>query len=167
MIFFFEKCVVKIILCLHHLTCLSVHIYLLIILKCSLITRVRARATLLTTNKNLHQPMRWLSFGLVGRQPFLITLLHAFSLSFLSVTLFFIFPSSRRNRGAARARDIFIPRIRISVPLFSFFSFRDTKRRRMNFENVRESTRRSNRSGYTILQFSRTLAPMFPRDPVM
>lgn len=81
--------------------------YLYIYFKCFLITRVRARATLLTTN-NLHRkPMRWLFFGLVGRQPFFITLSAClfFTVFSISVTLFFIFLSRSRNARVTNAID--------------------------------------------------------------
>lgn len=104
-------------------------LYLNNIYRSILITQVRARATTLTTN--LHRPLRWLFFGLVGRQPlftsacFLTNFLFlylsisisvclspslclSFSL-FLSVRpylfLFFIFLSSQRDEDAGRSRN--------------------------------------------------------------
>lgn len=71
-----------------------IELYLNNIYRSILITQVRARATTLTIN--LHRPLRWLSFGLVGRQPlftsacFLTKLSHSLSLSislFLSISV--------------------------------------------------------------------------------
>lgn len=79
------------------------YIYIYIYFKCFLINRVRARATLLTI-KNLHRTYAlWLSFGLVGRQPFFITLLHAF-LTVFSISLSRSFLSFLRGREIHGAR---------------------------------------------------------------
>lgn len=92
-----------------YLTCLCTYIiiitsiYIYIYFKCFLINRVRARATLLTI-KNLHRTYAlWLSFGLVGRQPFFITLLHAF-LTVFSISLSRSFLSFLRGREIHGAR---------------------------------------------------------------
>lgn len=87
--------------CVHILLLLLLYIY--IYFKCFLINRVRARATLLTI-KNLHRTYAlWLSFGLVGRQPFFITLLHAF-LTVFSISLSRSFLSFLRGREIHGAR---------------------------------------------------------------